>query len=203
MPDITTVRLLGRLTITIKWQAVRQYTPTTLSATRLLSPIYLIPLFAARWPLVFTGVAGAVALTDWLDGVLARRWKVETLRGAEIDIYADKALCVVLMGLALAGRDGPLLAVPASLLGLYHLVVIVKRVAGDEFFPASRVAKTKMLVEMASLVIVTADTGMDEVWFLGIAGLWTAMVLAVWSMCRYLRPKKMPDWPLWLWPRKA
>ena len=202
MSDITIVRLPGRLSFNIKWQTVRRYTPTTLSAIRLLSPMYLVPLCAIQYPLVFTTVAAAIALTDWLDGYLARRWRVETLRGAEIDIYADKALCFVLMGIALAGRDGPLVVVPAVILGLYHLVVIVKRVAGDEFFPSSRVAKTKMLIEMSSLVVVTADTGIDGIWLLGICGLWLTMTLALWSMMRYLRPDLVPDWPKLFWPRK-
>lgn len=39
----------------------------------------------------------AIFLTDFIDGILARKFKVQTLFGAIMDTVADKALCIVLL----------------------------------------------------------------------------------------------------------
>lgn len=39
----------------------------------------------------------AIFLTDFVDGILARKFKVQTLFGAIMDTVADKALCIVLL----------------------------------------------------------------------------------------------------------
>ena len=38
-----------------------------------------------------------IFLTDFVDGILARKFKVQTLFGAIMDTVADKALCIVLL----------------------------------------------------------------------------------------------------------
>ena len=50
----------------------------------------------------------AIFLTDFIDGILARKFKVQTLFGAIMDTVADKALCIVLL-LALLPENALLL----------------------------------------------------------------------------------------------
>ena len=42
-----------------------------------------------------------IFLTDFVDGFLARKFKVQTLYGSLLDVVADKALSVILMFLLL------------------------------------------------------------------------------------------------------
>ena len=130
----TDIRLPGRAIIRIDWIAIRAFVPTILTISRLLSPVYLVPLLVTGHPFFFSVAATFVALTDWLDGHFARRWQCENARGAELDIYADKVLCVTLMGAVLSTPDGWAHWIPVAVLVLYHTVVIVMRVVGDLLF---------------------------------------------------------------------
>ena len=70
--------------------------PNILTATRLVAaPVvgYLV-LHGAHAPALALFVyAGA---TDWLDGWIARRWKLRTVAGSVMDPAADKGLMVIL-----------------------------------------------------------------------------------------------------------
>ena len=81
--------------------ACKSRIPNLISILRLLSPIYLFDLYTEGYMLTFAGVAAASALSDWLDGFLARRWKCETDGGALLDIMADKANCYAMIPIAM------------------------------------------------------------------------------------------------------
>jgi len=92
--------------------------PNAITVVRLL----LIPVFAG-WMLGGHGGEAAatlavVAASDWLDGWLARRWRVETRFGAFLDPLADKLTQLVALAL-LAEPEAPgVTPVPAPLLAL-------------------------------------------------------------------------------------
>jgi phosphatidylglycerophosphate synthase len=204
MTTVTEIRLPGRFCLRIEWLIVRAYIPTTLTIIRFFSPAYLFPLLLNGHPFYFTAVATLSALTDWLDGDLARRWRCESERGAELDIYADKVLCWTLMGAVLSTPDGWSHWVPIAILLVYHTVVIVMRVVGNLLFKSSRVAKLKMAVEMPGLIMAFAFFGVLHLQWINIVGItaiWTAAGLSCWSMLHYNH--LAPDWPEKLWPRKA
>jgi CDP-diacylglycerol--glycerol-3-phosphate 3-phosphatidyltransferase len=61
----------------------------------LIATFYIEKSAAARVPALLFGF---IALTDWVDGYLARRWKVESELGAFLDPVADKFLvCTALV----------------------------------------------------------------------------------------------------------
>jgi cardiolipin synthase len=91
--------------------------PNAITALRLL----LVPLFG--WSIVSGRAASAaallvvIALSDWLDGFLARRYRAESRFGALLDPIADKL--TQLLGLALLVDPPPAFApVPAFFLAL-------------------------------------------------------------------------------------
>ena len=82
-------------------QEWRSHIPNYLTFARvgavpvLIATFYVEQSAAARVPAV---LFGAIALTDWLDGYLARRWKVQSELGAFLDPVADKFLvCTALV----------------------------------------------------------------------------------------------------------
>ena len=74
----------------------------------LVPPIVTLVLAAEHIPHAF-GIAAtlmaAASFTDWLDGYLARRWKITTILGAFLDTIADKLLVAgTLFALVEVGR---------------------------------------------------------------------------------------------------
>ncbi len=156
-----------------------------------------------------TVVATFAAITDWFDGLLARHWGCVTDMGAELDIWADKMLCLTLAGIgvvAIVRQDNLGHLIPIMVLVLYHGVVMVKRVTGSLLFRPSRVAQLKTFVEMPGLISAIGYLDflpvawVDSTNQAGTCAVWIAAVLSAWSMLHYL--DKVPDWPMLLWPRK-
>lgn len=87
------------------------YVPNLLSAARV--PLAVAFPFVATHPVGAVCVLAAAALTDILDGWLARRWNQATPTGALVDGLADKVLAAsVLLSLVAYG----LLSAPLALL---------------------------------------------------------------------------------------
>ena len=85
--------------------------PLGLTLLRLASPFIICPLLfldGAGWAWLAAILFTASALTDWLDGVLARRSGSTTYWGQVLDPIADKILVLLtLLGLAAAQSLGP------------------------------------------------------------------------------------------------
>ena len=78
--------------------------PNKLSLLRiLLIPVLLMAYFwLGRYgSIIATGIFIFAAMTDWLDGYLARKWDATTPLGAFIDPVADKLLVGVALLLIL------------------------------------------------------------------------------------------------------
>jgi phosphatidylglycerophosphate synthase len=72
--------------------------PTVLTVFRLYAAIPILILYENGFYLVGLAVLIAAEITDYLDGYLARRWKVVSQQGAFLDTLADKLLHVPLFG---------------------------------------------------------------------------------------------------------
>ena len=84
-----------------KWEIiVTPFIPSIIT----LSRVFLTPVIAYLWMnyFVFTGAAVFIfaAWTDWLDGIVARTFKVESDFGAFIDGMADKIMILSLLWVA-------------------------------------------------------------------------------------------------------
>jgi cardiolipin synthase len=141
--------------------------PSDLPNLLTLSRIAAIPLIVAlclmRWPaadLAACVVFTAAALTDWLDGHLARRRRSTSEFGRMLDPIADKLLVgAVLMLLAGLGRLSDIGLIAAVVIMLREILVSGLRefLAGlSQGLPVSRLAKWKTGVQMTALGMLVA-----------------------------------------------
>jgi CDP-diacylglycerol--glycerol-3-phosphate 3-phosphatidyltransferase len=72
-------------------------TPLLITVLRLfLGPLFLLLISRDPAPvLTLAVIVGAAVFTDWLDGFLARRWKVVSVAGKLLDPFADALFCMI------------------------------------------------------------------------------------------------------------
>jgi CDP-diacylglycerol--glycerol-3-phosphate 3-phosphatidyltransferase len=76
---------------------MKAYIPNALSLFRMFAWIPIIAVTLAGYPFYALVLYGAAAITDWLDGYLARKWKVTSPFGQKVDQEADKVLVLALL----------------------------------------------------------------------------------------------------------
>ena len=140
--------------------------PNLLTLSRIAAIPVLAALMLARLPaadlaacIVFT----AAALTDWLDGRLARAWGTTSDLGRMLDPIADKLLVgATLMLLAGLGRLSDLGLLAAIVIMLREIMVSGLReyLAGLAVgLPVTALAKWKTGVQMTALGMLVAGDG--------------------------------------------
>jgi cardiolipin synthase len=137
--------------------------PNLLTLSRIAAIPLIVGLCLMRWPaadLAACAVFTAAALTDWLDGHLARRRRSTSEFGRMLDPIADKLLVgAVLMLLAGLGRLSDIGLIAAVVIMLREILVSGLRefLAGlSQGLPVSRLAKWKTGVQMTALGMLVA-----------------------------------------------
>lgn len=171
--------------------------PILLTLLRILAiPVivifYLLP-FSWAHP-VAAILLGLAALTDWLDGYLARSLSQTTQFGAFLDPVADKLLVAVSLVMMLSSHLIPHLGIAAAIIISREIAisalrewmsVIGKRVS----VRVTHIAKYKTAIQMLALgMLVWYHPGSyDWIVWLGPILLYIAAILTMWSMCVYLK----------------
>ena len=154
--------------------------------------LFYVPTSWADWALLVLFIAAAI--TDWLDGHLARLWKEESAFGRFLDPIADKLLVMALLLMLAATERLPEWAIiPAVAILLREVLISGLRefLAGiNVSLPVSRLAKWKAAVQMTAIaLLIVADHATPtlpiDLW--GAVALWLAAVLTVASGWGYLR----------------
>jgi CDP-diacylglycerol--glycerol-3-phosphate 3-phosphatidyltransferase len=171
--------------------------PNILTILRiLLIPVFVIVFYAdAPWaPYVAAAVFGAAALTDWLDGYLARLWNQTSPLGAFLDPVADKLMVAVALVLLVQYDPRTLVALPAMVIIGREITVSALRewmaeVGARAKVAVSMIGKIKTTAQMISIVLmILRDTVFGPwVYGLGVLLLYVAAVLTLWSMVLYMR----------------
>lgn len=178
--------------------------PNLITLTRIL----LIPVFVLVFYLPFKGnhILAAViftvaALTDWLDGYLARSLKQMSKLGAFLDPVADKLIVAVALVLVVGEKGLPYLAIPAAVIVGREIVISALRewmaeVGKRASIAVSFIAKIKTSIQMVALIILLLyKPNLESSLWIGAAGyilLWIAAILTLWSMVLYLKTA-LPD----------
>ena len=167
----------------------------------LLIFVFFLP-FGWSYPLSAL-VFGLAALTDWLDGYIARRYDQSTAFGAFLDPVADKLMVGVALVLLVGEHANPWMTVPAVVIIGREIVISALREWMAELGKRASVAvsfigKIKTTLQMIAILLLLAfDPEHFPSWqLLGYATLYVAAGLTLWSMVVYLRaawPELMND----------
>lgn len=164
-----------------------------------LGRIALIPVFALVY--VFTGyhwlaalLFATAAITDWLDGYLARRLEQTTPFGTFLDPVADKLIVVTALVLLIGTHGSLWLTVPGVVIIGRELVISALREWMAEINRRGLVAvswmtRAKTAMQMAAIVILLANPpDVNRLWMIvGLVLLYAAALATIWSMVVYLR----------------
>lgn len=168
--------------------------PNLLTVSRILLIPLLIGLFYvdgdwARWLACLVFVIAAT--TDYLDGYMARAWKMQSPFGRWLDPVADKLLVGATVLMLVGFHQAPLL--PALVIVLREIMVSGLREYMAEVsvgLPVSRLAKWKTAVQMVAIgFLLIGDAGPDwlPVAWIGWVGLWVAAALTLVTGWDYLQ----------------
>lgn len=167
--------------------------------------IALIPVFAVLfylpvpWAHVAVTVVFAIAaITDWLDGYLARRWQQTSAFGAFLDPVADKLMVAAALVMLVDVNPTPfsdlLLVLPAVVIIGREIVISALREwmaeIGDRTSVAvSTIGKIKTSAQMLALLLLLYREPLGEfpTAEIGFVLLYVAAGLTLWSMVIYLR----------------
>ena len=143
--------------------------PNLLTLLRLVAApgVPLMFLFISRPFADFAALALFVlaAVTDWIDGHLARSWQQESRFGAAMDPIADKAMVVIAL-VVITGYSGmnPWLILPATVILFREVFVSGLREflgADAATLKVTRIAKWKTTARMIAIAMMFLGTGLD------------------------------------------
>lgn len=172
--------------------------PMTLTVMR----IFLIPVFVILFylPFVWSSIATAAifslaAITDWLDGFLARKLQQTSAFGAFLDPVADKLMVVIALVLLVGTHKTSYITLPALVIVGREITVSSLREWMAEIGKSSSVAvsyvgKVKTVLQFIAIVLLLAAKELDYGGILLITGyvsLFAAALLTLWSMMFYLK----------------
>lgn len=156
----------------------------------LLVVIFYLPY---SWSmLVSAALFGLAAITDWLDGYLARRWNQSTPFGAFLDPVADKLMVAVALSLLIERYDAAWLTLPALIIIGREIVISALREWMAEMgkrgtVAVSSIGKIKTTLQMVALLLLLGFPQSSLIAQAGIVTLYLAAALTLWSMLQYLR----------------
>ncbi|HTH45406.1 MAG TPA: CDP-diacylglycerol--glycerol-3-phosphate 3-phosphatidyltransferase [Oxalicibacterium sp.] len=137
------------------------------------------------------------ALTDWVDGFLARRWNQTSAFGAFLDPVADKLIVAgALLVLIEFGRVNAVIAfiIIGREITISALREWMAHIGARKSVAVSSLGKIKTVAQMVAIPMLLYSENLFGIntQFWGDKLLWVAAALTVWSMFYYLRKA----WPL-------
>lgn len=171
--------------------------PTLLTLFRiLLIPVLVVVFYYdARWTHLGAALVFAVgAVTDWLDGWIARRFGMYSDFGAFLDPVADKLAVTVALFLIVQAHPTVFMALTAAVIVGREITISALREWMAELgqraaVKVAAVGKIKTIVQMVAIIalLYREPIGAIPVFGLGQALLFAAAILTLWSGFSYLK----------------
>jgi CDP-diacylglycerol--glycerol-3-phosphate 3-phosphatidyltransferase/cardiolipin synthase len=161
----------------------------------LMIAVFYVPeswLYDIGRNLAATLIFVVAAVTDWLDGYLARRWNQTSAFGAFLDPVADKlVVAAALIMLVQLGRLDAILA--AIIIGREITISALRewmaQIGAHKSIAVSMIGKIKTVAQMVAIPLLLYHSpihGLD-IQNLGTWLIYIAAVLTLWSMGYYMR----------------
>ena len=177
--------------------------PTLLTWARIVAiplilGVYYLPIATASQNTIATALFVASALTDWLDGWLARKLNQTSSFGAFLDPVADKILVTAaLLVLLRLGRVDSLvsLVIVGREIAISALREWMAQIGASRSVAVHILGKLKTTAQMVAIPFLLYDGTLfghidTHVW--GTLLIYVAAVLTIWSMVYYLQ-KAIPE----------
>jgi cardiolipin synthase len=177
--------------------------PTLLTWARILAiplvvGVFWLPFESSTTNLLATVLFVGVAITDWLDGYLARKLNQTSSFGAFLDPVADKFLiCAALLVLVDLNRLDVLVAlvIIGREIAISALREWMAQIGASGSVAVHMLGKVKTAVQMVAIPFLLYHGSLfgvidTRVW--GTVLIYAAAVLTIWSMVYYLR-KAVPE----------
>jgi CDP-diacylglycerol--glycerol-3-phosphate 3-phosphatidyltransferase/cardiolipin synthase len=175
--------------------------PNLLTWQRILAIPLLVAVYLVPWEgwsmhsrnIVATVIFVLAAVTDWVDGYLARRLGQQTPFGAFLDPVADKLLvCVALVMLLELGRVAS--GVAAIIIGREIAISALREwmatIGARRSVAVSSMGKLKTVLQLVAIPLLLFHDrlfGIVDTRLLGTWLIYLAAILTLWSMGYYLK----------------
>lgn len=180
--------------------------PTIMTWARIFAIPLIVGIFylpegmasVAERNLIATVMFVVFALTDWLDGYLARKLNQTSSFGAFLDPVADKFLvCACVLVLVHLKRTDVFVAliIIGREIAISALREWMAQIGASKSVAVHMVGKLKTVVQMVAIPFLLFDGslfGLIDTHQWGVVLIWAAAVLTVWSMVYYLQ-KAVPE----------
>jgi CDP-diacylglycerol---glycerol-3-phosphate 3-phosphatidyltransferase len=169
--------------------------PNLLTLFRLaLVPVFIVVFFLNfqnhHW--VSAGIFLIAAITDWLDGFLARKLNQTSSFGEFLDPVVDKIMVVAALVLLVSEFHNFWISLAGVVIVSREIVVSALRewmaeLGARATVKVSFIGKVKTAMQMIALLVLLASSPVLNYWsVLGILLMYVAVILTLWSMCLYL-----------------
>ena len=180
------------------WTLPTLLTWARIVAIPLIVGVFYLELAPVHQNLFATVLFIVVALTDWLDGYLARKLNQTSSFGAFLDPVADKFLvCSALLILLELGRVNAFVAlvIVGREIAISALREWMAQIGASRSVAVPMVGKLKTTVQMVAIPSLLFDGRLFGLIPTRLWGTWliyAAVVLTIWSMVYYLQ-KALPE----------
>ena len=159
--------------------------------------VYYLPLSLVEQNFIATAAFLVAAVTDWVDGWLARKLNQTSAFGAFLDPVADKLMvAAALVVLVRLDRADVMLAfiIIGREIAISALREWMANIGAAKSVAVSLIGKLKTIAQMTAIPMLlwNAPLGPLDIHLLGTWSLWIAALLTLWSMIYYLR-KAWPE----------
>ncbi|MEC8147588.1 MAG: CDP-diacylglycerol--glycerol-3-phosphate 3-phosphatidyltransferase [Pseudomonadota bacterium] len=167
-------------------------TITRIALVPLIVVLFYLPLNYSNH-LIMTFFLIAVA-TDWLDGIVARKYGQISSFGAFLDPVADKLLVCVILIVLLQKNPSVILMFPVTIIisreiGVSALREWMAKSGKSTIVAVSFKGKVKTFLQMTALALLIVGSGNTQSYhfLFGLILLYVATILTLWSLCDYIK----------------
>ena len=165
--------------------------PNSITLSRLLGlPVVVYCLYSNSLTVRWIGVVVflVAALTDWLDGYLARKLDLVTDLGKFLDPLVDKLLILIPLLILIDLHLGP--AIGVCLILARELTIAGWRVGQSQISGANIWGKLKTVSQIIAIAMIITPLSIDNWHFYGLVAFWLSVAFTLISGLIYLIPAK-------------